>query len=73
MANGLSNLKTAPGVDGTELVYKGKALIGTIERNFKGQRIVRTHPMGFVIGEYMSDVEALKSLSSIVYLIDRDE
>jgi len=73
MANGFSNLKTVPGVKGTELVYKDKSLIGTIEQNFKGQRIVRTHPMGFVIGEYTSAADALKSLSSLSHLIDRDD
>lgn len=60
-----ANLKVYPGVDGTDLIFKDRSLVGTVETTRSGKHILKTHPSGYMIGEFTSTKLALDMLSGL--------
>lgn len=58
-------LKIYAGVAGTELIFKDRSLVGTLETKRDGKYILKTHPSGYMVGEFTSAKLALDTLSEL--------
>jgi len=60
-----AHLKVYPGLEGTDLIFKDHSLVGTIESTRTGKHILKTHPSGYIVGEFTSTKLALDMLSGL--------
>jgi hypothetical protein len=65
-------LKIYPGLDGTSLIFKDRALVGTLEFKISGKQILKTHPSGYIVGEFTSTKLALDMLTGLYQDIEKN-